>query len=198
LDASVWTVVTGLATGPTGHSVAGWSPTEDGGFLWVIKFPGAHFLRRGSKAVGPMSSIYGMLKNPTQHEWDALSVKFPDPFLTRDILFRYQMALAVESGWFEKVLWQQVSHLLLKYTRSGYGTVLTAACACQGCSATEWVSVWTHAGCFQLSVCRSDASAGQSSTWIYARYCSPYLPLSLLSLLITFNHICWMCTMIHF
>jgi hypothetical protein len=49
---------------------------------------------------------------------------------------RFQMALVVESGWFEKVLWQQVSHLLLKYTKSGYGTVLTAASARQGCSAT--------------------------------------------------------------
>jgi hypothetical protein len=33
--------------------------------------------------------------------------------------------------------WQQVSHLLHKYTESGYETVLTAACARQGCSATE-------------------------------------------------------------
>jgi hypothetical protein len=39
------------------------------------------------------------------------------------------MALVVESGRFGKVLRHQVSHLLLKYTRSGYGTVLTAACA---------------------------------------------------------------------
>jgi hypothetical protein len=31
------------------------SPTEDGGFLLVIKIPSTHFLRRGSKAVGPMS-----------------------------------------------------------------------------------------------------------------------------------------------
>jgi hypothetical protein len=37
----------------------------------------------------------------------------------------------------KNVLWQQVSHLLLKYTKSGYGTVLTAACARQGYSATE-------------------------------------------------------------
>jgi hypothetical protein len=67
-----------------------------------------------------------------------LSAKFPDLFLTLDIpLLRYQMALVVESGRFETVLWQQVSHLLLKYTKSGYGTVLTAACARQGCSATE-------------------------------------------------------------
>jgi hypothetical protein len=44
-----------LATEPTGYSVAGSSPTEDGGFLRVIKIPSAHFLRRGSKAVGPMS-----------------------------------------------------------------------------------------------------------------------------------------------
>jgi hypothetical protein len=32
---------------------------------------------------------------------------------------------------------QQVSHLLHKYTESGYETVLTAACARQGCSAME-------------------------------------------------------------
>jgi hypothetical protein len=67
-----------------------------------------------------------------------LSAKFPDPFLTRDnLLLRYQMALVDESGLFETVLWQQVSHLLLKYTKSGYETVLTAACARQGCSATD-------------------------------------------------------------
>jgi hypothetical protein len=61
-----------------------------------------------------------------------------DLFLTCDILLlRYQMALVVESGCCEKVLWQQVSHLLLKYTKSGYETVLTAACAHQGCSAME-------------------------------------------------------------
>jgi hypothetical protein len=30
------------------------------------------------------------------------------------------------------VLWQQASHLLLKYTNLGYGTVLTAVCARQG------------------------------------------------------------------
>jgi hypothetical protein len=40
-----------------------------------------------------------MQKNPTQHERDALSAKFPDLFLTRDILLLcYQMALVVESG----------------------------------------------------------------------------------------------------
>jgi hypothetical protein len=44
-----------LATGPTGYSVAGSNPTEDSGFLWVIKIPSAHFLWRGSKAVGLMS-----------------------------------------------------------------------------------------------------------------------------------------------
>jgi hypothetical protein len=43
-------------------------------------------------------------------------------------------------------LGQQVSHLLLKYTESGYGTVLTAACARQGCSATEWVSKYMSVG----------------------------------------------------
>jgi hypothetical protein len=48
-------VVTVLATGPTGHSVAGSGPTEDSGFLRPIKIRSAHFLRRGSKAVGPVS-----------------------------------------------------------------------------------------------------------------------------------------------
>jgi hypothetical protein len=38
-------VVSVLATGPTGYSVAGSNPTEDGGFVRVT----------GSKAVGPMS-----------------------------------------------------------------------------------------------------------------------------------------------
>jgi hypothetical protein len=48
-------VVSVLATGHTGHSVAGSYPAEDGGFLWVLKILSTHFLRRGSKAVGPMS-----------------------------------------------------------------------------------------------------------------------------------------------
>jgi hypothetical protein len=48
-------VVSMLATGPMGYSVAGSSSTEDGGFLWVIKIRSTHFLWRGSKAVSPMS-----------------------------------------------------------------------------------------------------------------------------------------------
>jgi hypothetical protein len=47
------------------------------------------------------------------------------------------MALIVESGWFEIVLRLQASHLYLKCTTFGYGSVLTAACACRGCSATD-------------------------------------------------------------
>jgi hypothetical protein len=54
-DALGGLVVCVLATEPTGYSVAGSSPTEDGGFLRVIKIHSTHFLRRGSKAVGPMS-----------------------------------------------------------------------------------------------------------------------------------------------
>jgi hypothetical protein len=38
-------VVSVLATGPTGYSVAGSSPTEGGGCLWVIEIPSTHFLR---------------------------------------------------------------------------------------------------------------------------------------------------------
>jgi hypothetical protein len=48
-------VITVLATGPSGPSVAGSGPAEDSGFLWLIKIRSTHFLRRGSKAVGPMS-----------------------------------------------------------------------------------------------------------------------------------------------
>jgi hypothetical protein len=40
---------------PVGLAAAGSSLTVGGGFLWVIKNRSAHFLRRGSKAVGPMS-----------------------------------------------------------------------------------------------------------------------------------------------
>jgi hypothetical protein len=50
------------------------------------------------------------------------------------------------------VLWRQTSHLLPILTKLGYGTVLTAACALQGCS--HWllllllllsrIAVWTY------------------------------------------------------
>jgi hypothetical protein len=53
-------VVSVFATGPLGLSVAGSGPAEDSGSLWAIKIRSAHFLRRGSKAVGPMSLIYGV------------------------------------------------------------------------------------------------------------------------------------------
>jgi hypothetical protein len=39
----------------TGLMVADSDPAEDDGFLWVIKIHSAHFLRKGNKAVGPMS-----------------------------------------------------------------------------------------------------------------------------------------------
>jgi hypothetical protein len=48
-------VVSVLATGHTGLSVAGSGPAEDGGFLWVIKIRSAHSMWRGKKADGPMS-----------------------------------------------------------------------------------------------------------------------------------------------
>jgi hypothetical protein len=54
-DALGGLAVSVFATAPTGHSVAGSNPTGGGGFLWVIKIRSAHFLPRGSKAVGPMS-----------------------------------------------------------------------------------------------------------------------------------------------
>jgi hypothetical protein len=59
------------------------------------------------------------------------------PFLTRVS----PPSLPDGSGcWIRKisiVLLQQTSHLLLIRTNSGYGTLLTAACVCPGCSATQ-------------------------------------------------------------
>jgi hypothetical protein len=57
------------------------------------------------------------------------------------LLLRYQMALVVESGRFKIVLRQRVSHLLLKFTDLGCGTVLTAACVRQGYSASGFVLI---------------------------------------------------------
>jgi hypothetical protein len=48
-------VVSLLAAGPMGLAAAGCVLAEGGGFLWVIKIHSTHFLRRGSKAVSPMS-----------------------------------------------------------------------------------------------------------------------------------------------
>jgi hypothetical protein len=48
-------VVSVFATGPMGPVAAGSGPAEVGEFLWVMKVRSAHFLRRGSKAVGPTS-----------------------------------------------------------------------------------------------------------------------------------------------
>jgi hypothetical protein len=48
-------VVSMLASGPMGLTVVGSSLAKDGGFLWVMKICSAHFLQRGSKAIGLMS-----------------------------------------------------------------------------------------------------------------------------------------------
>jgi hypothetical protein len=53
IDTRCGLVVSVLATGPTGYSVAGSSPTEDSGFLWVIKIRSTHFLRREVKLSVP-------------------------------------------------------------------------------------------------------------------------------------------------
>jgi hypothetical protein len=41
--------------GPMGLTVTGSGPAEGAGFLWVINIRSAHFLRKGNKAVRPMS-----------------------------------------------------------------------------------------------------------------------------------------------
>jgi hypothetical protein len=48
-------VISVLATGSIGVAAACSGPAKDSRFLWVIKIRSAHFLQRGSKAVGPMS-----------------------------------------------------------------------------------------------------------------------------------------------
>jgi hypothetical protein len=55
------------------------------------------------------------------------------------LLLGGQMALVAESGWLEIIMKQKASHLLLIRTNLGYGNVLTAACARQGCSASGLV-----------------------------------------------------------
>jgi hypothetical protein len=80
-----------------------------------------------------------MQKNPTEHEWNALSAEFPEPFLTHVS----PASLPDGSGcWIRmirmSVLGQQTSHLLLIRTNFGYGTALTAACARQGFSTTDY------------------------------------------------------------
>jgi hypothetical protein len=123
-------VVSVLASGPTGYSV------EDGGFFRVIKIRNSHFLRRGRFTVckRTLHSMSEMICRPN--------------FLT---CFSPASPASLPDGsgcWIrlirKPVLWQQVSHLLHKYTEWGYETVLTAACARQGCSATEWVSEWVY------------------------------------------------------
>jgi hypothetical protein len=80
------------------------------------------------------------VRNPTEHKWDALTAKFPDLFLIPDS----PASLPDDSGcWIRiirvHVLGLEANHLCLIRTALGYGTVLMAACTCQGCSATGLV-----------------------------------------------------------
>jgi hypothetical protein len=53
-----------------------------------VKNPQHAFLRRGSKAVCPMSQIYGMLKNPATTWKSGCLAKFDRPFLAHNSSFR--------------------------------------------------------------------------------------------------------------
>jgi hypothetical protein len=69
--------------------------------------------------------------------------KYPNPFLTHD----FPASLPDGSGYLIRmirvhVLGLQASHLLLIRTYLGYGTVLMAACAHLGCSASGLVCFW--------------------------------------------------------
>jgi hypothetical protein len=57
------------------------------GFFWRKK-PQHAFLRRGSKAVCPMSQICGMLKNPVIHVEVGITGQINRPFLARNSALR--------------------------------------------------------------------------------------------------------------
>jgi hypothetical protein len=50
------------------------------------------------------------------------------------------------------VLGQQTSHLFLIRTNLGYGTVLTAACTNQGCSAADYYNYYSQAAKCTMAV----------------------------------------------
>jgi hypothetical protein len=123
-----------LAAGPTGSG-----PAEGGGFLWVIRIRSSHF---------PGGEV-----KPSVHVVDLRQVKEPYRSRVRCFVGKISriMFLARDSPatrpdcadcWIRmirmSVLRRQTSHLLLISTNLGCGTVLTAACARQGWSATGY------------------------------------------------------------
>jgi hypothetical protein len=68
--------------------IAGSNPAEAVGFFGRQN-PQHAFLRRGSKAVCPMSQLCGMLKNPTMTWKSHCSAKFDREFLAHNTSFRY-------------------------------------------------------------------------------------------------------------
>jgi hypothetical protein len=63
--------------------IAGSNPAEAVGFFG-LKNPQHAFLRRGSKAVRPMSQICGMLKNPVIYVEVGIKRQIYRPFLARN------------------------------------------------------------------------------------------------------------------
>jgi hypothetical protein len=125
-------MVSVFATGPTGLSVAGSGPAEEGGFLWAartsfggkikLSVPCRRFTARKETCKAWVRCFVGQISRPL--------------FLTRD---SPASLLDGSDCWVSmirmRVLGLQTSHVLLKCTNLGYGTVLTAAYARQGCSA---------------------------------------------------------------
>jgi predicted RNA binding protein YcfA (HicA-like mRNA interferase family) len=127
-------VVSVLARGPT---VAGSGQAEDRGFVWAIKslartsFGGevkpSVPCRRFTACKRTLHSMSEMLCRPN-------FLTCFSPVIFSCFATRWLWLLNQDDSKF--VLRQKVSHLFLKHTKSGYGTVLTAACARQGCSAS--------------------------------------------------------------
>jgi hypothetical protein len=81
--------------------MAGLNPAEAVGFF-ERKNPQHSFLRRGSKAVCPMSLLCGMLKNPTIYLEVGIAGQIVRPFLAGNTALHYQralMSLDVERLW---------------------------------------------------------------------------------------------------
>jgi hypothetical protein len=132
-------VVTVLATGPTGLSVAGSGPAEDSGFLWVIKLR-TRTSFRGEVTPSVPCRIFTTCKRNLQSMIEMLFCKISRPlFLTGDS----PASLPDGSGCWIRMIrlsvfrWQP-SRLLLICTNLGHGNVLTAACALRGCSASDY------------------------------------------------------------
>jgi hypothetical protein len=86
-ETSVYSYVKWFACWPLVPKFAGSNPAEAVGFFWR-KNPHYAFLRRGSKAVCPMSQLCGVLKNPANTWKSDCLAKLDRPILAHNSSFR--------------------------------------------------------------------------------------------------------------